>query len=1029
MAATISLFLRGEENQKKKKNLVRTRGRTERSNPTHPYISSFFTTCFPYGDLDMSRMLSAEDELQRVRTGAYLSALQTPQIAASGSRTECNTAGLGPSRGRTPSAGSGASSHQNKRLMMSNISFLSACCRLFFRSLFFCSRFFSSSSVVGGFLPLFSLFAGGPDRRRKHNSNDVVQQKHNNKDVNSPPPPAGRFLFSALEKSGFLPSFGFPGLLFFSVFLYGLKGFLAPGLPPNLVPTESGTSRQGQARMNEIMSDGGASPVKAGGQAENTSSSTQQRTEGSNADVPQVPPEPSETLSTDLCEDTFYNYEELYSRPTVTPDSEIPENLLIFSYPHPSFELNTIEKVLAANPEKLENIMEETKQAIVPLAQKEQVIRHSVVHKVFLDFFQFAPEKQRSEMIEAIRESVVYMAHTHDGARVAMHCLWHGTAKDRKVIIKTMKTYMVKFATGEFGHMVLLAIFDCVDDTKLVKQTVLSELLSALPDVLGNKHGKKVLLYLLRPRDPTHMLPDIVKQLEQGDGNAHSKKDMATRRRELLEAVSPALLDHLCLNAGAMVTAKAASVTVRDILSSACGDLRPAMTAVAQLANQELVPGGVKGQLHLAEHPAGHLVLKWLIEQDAMLAENGREECFGRILVDTVGTETMKSWVKVNRGAMVLCSLLKSCDRTVAAEVKAALTAIIPELQRIRNHKGAEILLQNLNNSVPALHSVVVGDLQPSPSKLLRLSDVIAAVCEALGGPLDEADLPPRPADHGELVGLELGVVVGELVVEDGDGHPVQDDAERDAGEGEDAAQVGFREHVAVSHRGDAHLHQQTGGDTSCSTLYTMAENMKIPMAMKSSRQPTCSDTARRESPTTTEPVLIRTSFGPGPAACSVECCYLADTCDSLDVAGVAVDVLVLEALQQHLQVVRQDGDQVHRVQDAAQEALQVRRGDQPQQVLQGEEGDAERLDALAVEPSAGLARRRLQQVRTTEPFPSGFKYRTLYCISSTVLSVMATRETSTKKEEATPISLAVMEENGFSVRFQIILRVGPKVM
>lgn len=32
-------------------------------------------------------------------------------------------------------------------------------------------------------------------------------------------------------------------------------------------------------------------------------------------------------------------------------------------------------------------------------------------------------------MIESIRQSVVYMAHTHDGARVAMNCLWHGTAK------------------------------------------------------------------------------------------------------------------------------------------------------------------------------------------------------------------------------------------------------------------------------------------------------------------------------------------------------------------------------------------------------------------------------------------------------------------------------------------------------------------------------------------------------------------------------------------------------------------------
>ncbi|XP_017295970.1 pumilio homolog 3 isoform X2 [Kryptolebias marmoratus] len=322
-----------------------------------------------------------------------------------------------------------------------------------------------------------------------------------------------------------------------------------------------------------------------------------------------------------------------------------------------SSERNTIEKVVKTNPDKLDNIVDEMKQILTPMAQKEQVIKHSLVHKVFLDFFLFSPSKQRSEMIESIREAVVYMAHTHDGARVAMNCLWHGTAKDRKVIIKTMKTYMVKFATGEFSHLVLLAIFDCVDDTKLVRQAVLSEILSSLKEVLGNKYGKKVLLYLLSPRDPAHLLPEIIKVLEQGDGNPQSKKDAATRRKELLEAVSPALLDYLADNAAAMAMDKATSVTISDILASACGDLRPAMTAVAQLANQELVPGGFKGQLHMAEHPAGHLVLKWLIEQDVLLAEAGREERFGRILVDTVGTEKMKSWVNVNRGAMVLCSL------------------------------------------------------------------------------------------------------------------------------------------------------------------------------------------------------------------------------------------------------------------------------------------------------------------------------------------------------------------------------------
>ena len=71
-----------------------------------------------------------------------------------------------------------------------------------------------------------------------------------------------------------------------------------------------------------------------------------------------------------------------------------------------------------------------------------------------------------------IKESVVLILHTHDGARVGMHCLWHGATKvrfriccqciqyhrwdfmikvcvffvfqDRKVLIKSFKGYYVK---------------------------------------------------------------------------------------------------------------------------------------------------------------------------------------------------------------------------------------------------------------------------------------------------------------------------------------------------------------------------------------------------------------------------------------------------------------------------------------------------------------------------------------------------------------------------------------------------------
>ncbi|NXX43281.1 PUM3 protein, partial [Tricholaema leucomelas] len=315
----------------------------------------------------------------------------------------------------------------------------------------------------------------------------------------------------------------------------------------------------------------------------------------------------------------------------------------------------TLDKVIEAQPEKREAILDEMKQILAPMAQKEAVIKHSLVHKGFLDFFTYALPKQRSEMIEAIRESVIYLAHTHDGARVTMHCLWHGTPKDRKVIVKTMKTYIEKIATGEFSHLVLLAAFDCIDDTKLVKQLIISELNASLPNIINNKYGKKVLLYLLSHRDSAHFVPEIIALLQQGDGNAHSKKNTELRRRELLEAISPPLLQYLQEHTQEVVTDKAAFVLVADILRTAVGDIQPALDAVANLAAEELVPGGCDGQLHIAEHPAGHLVLKWLIEQDEKMRESGKEVCFGRTLVEHVGIENLKTWAEVNRGAIILC--------------------------------------------------------------------------------------------------------------------------------------------------------------------------------------------------------------------------------------------------------------------------------------------------------------------------------------------------------------------------------------
>lgn len=94
------------------------------------------------------------------------------------------------------------------------------------------------------------------------------------------------------------------------------------------------------------------------------------------------------------------------------------------------------------------------------------------------------------------------------------------------------------------------------------------------------------------------------------------------------------------------------------------------------------------------------------------------------------------------------------------------------------------------------------GGLGDAPSQTLG---------QPLPGPPHEVHLAPVPPDGCVLVRLELAVVIGELVVEDGDRHPVEDDAEGDAEEGEEPAQVRLRVHVSVAHGGDAHLGTEGG--------------------------------------------------------------------------------------------------------------------------------------------------------------------------------------------------------------------------
>lgn len=65
-------------------------------------------------------------------------------------------------------------------------------------------------------------------------------------------------------------------------------------------------------------------------------------------------------------------------------------------------------------------------------------------------------------------------------------------------------------------HVTYLCLFEV---TMLI--VLYQEMVASLKELAMDTYGRKVLLYILMPRAPTHFHPDIVKLLQKGDDNPH----------------------------------------------------------------------------------------------------------------------------------------------------------------------------------------------------------------------------------------------------------------------------------------------------------------------------------------------------------------------------------------------------------------------------------------------------------------------------------------------------------------------------
>ncbi|XP_004296879.1 PREDICTED: pumilio homolog 24 [Fragaria vesca subsp. vesca] len=254
------------------------------------------------------------------------------------------------------------------------------------------------------------------------------------------------------------------------------------------------------------------------------------------------------------------------------------------------------------------SVLKHMTSVIQPILEKG-IVDHSILHRVLIEYFTIAEEFSAADVIKQLSGPLlVRMIHTRDGSRVGMLCVKHGSAKERKKIIKGMKGHICKIASDQCGSMVLVSLVSVVDDTKLITKVVINELQEHLKDLVFDKDGRRPLLQLLHPNCSRYLTPydlaslslsipslsnkveaDIPsegKETETNDPDENTKlvdggkKDPSVRRQELLvkSGLAERLVDVCITSAGELLRSNFGKEVIYEVATGgADGILHPTL--------------------------------------------------------------------------------------------------------------------------------------------------------------------------------------------------------------------------------------------------------------------------------------------------------------------------------------------------------------------------------------------------------------------------------------------------------------------
>lgn len=366
-------------------------------------------------------------------------------------------------------------------------------------------------------------------------------------------------------------------------------------------------------------------------------------------------------------------------------------------------------QILEEHPEKRGPIMKYLLDMINQLVQKK-MNGFTMLHDAMLQcFLNLKPgTEEHTEFLQKVKDDetgdlLKNMAFTKSGSRLVCLLLAHGSAKDRRQYLKLYKETYETMCGDQHGHRVILTAYDVVDDTLQTSKAIFPEILGKTEEkhniifCANDLNARTTILYpfegMSRALFPASLNEDleILKEVHEVRKET-SKKDPDARRKELVAAMSPPLLEAIVKSAQDLISTSFGCQFVTDVLLGAVGDKSQALQAVAEAAGGD--PSALENSdeeysgeyVHPSQTPWAERMFKTLIQGGRFDKETKKIKVveppldFANILYPVIKDHVV-AWA-TSRCSFVIVALLESDSFSQKEKIKKALKKHKTELEK-----------------------------------------------------------------------------------------------------------------------------------------------------------------------------------------------------------------------------------------------------------------------------------------------------------------------------------------------------------